>query len=154
MQAIARDLVGPLVVACAVTMLIVGCVPIPRTVNATPSLVGTLQRFDGTPVGGERLTLSLGSDTTCVDPVLSTTTDARGNFEFAAIRKREPVTPVLFERQFCFNICGHQAMNFRYQSCFLHRVPAKASYKCVELIDNTGETGSRVLCTFRARRRS
>lgn len=135
-------------------MLGAACVPISRTVTLSPNVIGTLQRADGTPFEGERLALSIDGNSTCVTPASFTITDAGGNFEFAAVRKREQFIILLFDRVLCYNVCGREAINFTHQFCFLHRVPTTDHIACVEFTDQFGEGASHVRCNFRPRRRS
>jgi hypothetical protein len=145
MQTFALDSVGRHVVVSIATILFVACVPIPRTVTLTPSVVGALLRDDGTPIVGERLSLSIDNDSTCVTPASVTITDAEGNFEFAAIRRREPYTLVLFDRVFCYNVCGRQGEALHYD-CFMLRVPPTDFVLCVESSDSSVDDVSRVRC--------
>ena len=105
--------------------LFAGCVPIRSTIALSPTVTGTLQRIDHSPIVSERLARSVEyNDSTYAKPALHTTTDSAGASTFPAVEKRERFTTVLFERLFYYIICGGQAAADEiYQVRFLHRVP-------------------------------
>lgn len=134
--------------AVAATLIGVGCVPIPSTVALSPRTVGTLLHEDRTPVVGERLLLAVEpADSACANPVMQTTTDSLGRFQFPALKQREGFTVVLFERSFSYSLCLSRAgLDPVYHAGFLHRVPAVDSLSCVA-------EGRQVRCASKIRRR-
>jgi hypothetical protein len=147
------DIRAELVAACTVACLASACVPIPRTVTLSPTISGTVELPDGTPLIGEPLRLSLGrADSTCTAPVLHTRTDSLGAFRFAAVRERERFTLLLFDRGFCYQICGvERGPGAAYQNCSLHTVPDSASISCVEALGHPPGVAP-IQCVERRRR--
>ena len=131
--------------------LFAGCLPIPNTIALSPTVSGTLERSDHSPIVGERLALSVEyNDPTCAKPALHTTTDSAGRFTFPAIEKRERFTTVLFERLFYYSICGGlTAADEIYQVRFLHRVPEADSLTCLGTPAASGEERRSVMCAPR-----
>lgn len=128
--------------------LFAGCLPIPSTIALSPTVTGTLQRIDHSPVVGERLALFVEyNDSTCAKPSLYTTTDSAGGSTFPAVEKRERFTTVLFERLFYYSICGRQAAADEIcQVRFLHRVPEVDSLTCLGTPAASGAERRSVMC--------
>lgn len=141
--------------AClASTLAFAACVPIPQTARLSPTLVGTLQREDGTPLAGARLALSVAhEDSTCRTPERFTTVDSAGRFEFPAVMKREQWTPVLFERLLSYYICAGEAGDPVYQASYLHFVPAADTLSCITYAPPYAPGERLTFCRSRPRRR-
>lgn len=121
-----------LVMVCTGAWVVGACVPIPRTITLAPAISGTVELPNGAPLVGEPLRLSLGrADSTCTKPVAHTRTDSLGAFRFAAVRQRESYTMVLFDRGFCYQVCGaRRDSGAAFQSCYLHAVPDSVFVSC------------------------
>lgn len=140
--------------ALSLALVLAACVPIPQTATLSPTLVGTLQREDRTPLAGARLALSVAhEDSTCRAPSSFTTVDSAGGFAFPAVTKREGWTPVLFERVLSYYICAGEAGDPVYQASYLHSVPAADSLACVTYDPPFAAGERRTLCRSRPRRR-
>ncbi|HET7460541.1 MAG TPA: carboxypeptidase-like regulatory domain-containing protein, partial [Longimicrobium sp.] len=112
---------------------VVSCLPIPYTRNLSSPIAGRYLHADGTPVQGARVVLSITpSDSVCVNPVASGTSDAQGRFVIPRVQQRERYLFLVGDAATCYRLCAGmpQPVQASY-SCGIMRDPVPRPVSCV-----------------------